>query len=218
MTCYEKYVGSTQLACRDQGRSPAILQKINAAGLPMTTRWFLSICVVLISLSACGGSVQQALPQAEPDLIAVLKSRPSLRQFTAALESSGVGASLQANGTYTIFAPIDKAVGQNGPLDAATVRHHILAERVTFSDIAGESTSYTTLHSDDIEIDATETIRIGEGLMVESDITAANGIIHVIDKVLPPGEVPTNLAPAATNDPNGLSSNVGPAAPAATTQ
>ena len=72
-------------------------------------------------------------------------------------------------------------------------------ERVTFSDLAGENTSYTTLYTDEVEIDATEAIKIGDGLMVESDIVASNGVIHVIDKVLEPEAIPTSLglAPAA---------------------
>ena len=161
----------------------------------MTKRWFSLILFAFFSLNACSGDPN--LPRVEPDLVARLKTRPSLKRFTEALETTGVAATLQAEGNYTIFAPMDVAVAAGGPLDQATVRHHILTERVNFSDLAGENTSYTTLHTDEIEVDATEVIRIGEGLMVESDISASNGVIHVIDKVLTPGDVPTNLVPAA---------------------
>ncbi len=41
-------------------------------------------------------------------------------------------------------------------LNGETMRHHILTERVTFSDIAGEVTSYKTFHTDEIKIDATD--------------------------------------------------------------
>lgn len=175
-------------------------------GFAMKTRWFLLISSCFLTLSACGGT-QQNVPKAEPDLIATLKARPSLTRFTAALEETGVAATLRPDGAYTIFAPMDAAVAKGGRLDAATVKHHILSERVTFGDMAGENISYTTLHTDEIEIDAIETIQIGDGLMVESDIVATNGVIHVIDTVLTPGEVPTtllpptNLGPAPTADP-----------------
>ncbi|MGI9509940.1 MAG: fasciclin domain-containing protein [Geminicoccaceae bacterium] len=146
----------------------------------MKKRLVLPIFLLLTAVTACS-SGQQAPPPAEPDLVGVLKSRPSLQRFTEALESTGVASSLLSSGTYTVFAPMDKAV--NEPLDAATVRHHILLTRVTFSDMAGESTSFETLNDDEIEIDATEQIAIGSGLMVESDIRATNGVIHVIDRV-----------------------------------
>jgi uncharacterized surface protein with fasciclin (FAS1) repeats len=180
----------------------------------MTTRWFSLILPVFLSLFACGGS-QQPLPRDEPDLIAVLKNRPSLTQFTAALEATGVASTLQGGGSFTIFAPTDVAVAKSdaASLDDATIKHHILPERITFSDLAGENTSYTTLHTDEIEVDATESIRIGDGLMVESDITATNGVIHVIDTVLTPGDVPTDLAPAALPNPDATTEPVVPTAP-----
>ena len=170
----------------------------------MTKRWFSTIFIMPFFLSACGSS--SFVPSAETNLIDVLKTRPSLTQFTKSLEDTGVAATLQEGGDYTIFAPVNFAV-QDRALDEATVLHHILQERVTFSDIAGETTSYTTLHTDEIEIDATETIRVGEGLMVESDITATNGVIHVIDTVLTPEDLPTRLGPTVTR---GISAFEGP--------
>ncbi len=150
----------------------------------MTTRFSRSIAALFITaLAACGGG-QAPAPPPEPDLLAVLKSRPSLTRFAEAVESTGVAAQLQASGAYTVFAPMDAAV--NGELDQATVRHHITNERVTFADMAGESTSYTTLNGDEMEVDVTEQIAVGSGLMVESDILAANGVIHVIDRVQTP--------------------------------
>ncbi len=157
----------------------------------MTTRLILPIAAILMTLSACGSSQPPRQPAPEPDLLAVLKNRPSLKQFTEALEATGVAATLLPGGSYTIFAPIDRGV--NAALDQATIRHHILTTRVTFSDMAGESTSYDTLNNDQIEIDVTEQIAIGSGLMVESDISAANGIIHVIDRVQAPASTPAQL-------------------------
>lgn len=165
----------------------------------------LLIASILVGLAACGGGGSPpSQQQAEPDLLSRLKTRPSLTRFTAALEATGVADRLRDAGPYTIFAPIDAAIADRS-LDQATVNHHIVAERVTFNDIAGETISYTTLHTDEIEIDAVEVIRVGDGMMIESDITASNGVIHVIDKVLSPSDaVPTNLKPAAgTNPANG---------------
>ena len=180
----------------------------------MTKRWFSTLLFALFSLTACGSDPVVAPPKS--DLVAVLKTRPSLTQFTKSLETTGVAATLQESGNYTIFAPIDVAVRQ-GELDEATLRHHILQERVTFSDLAGETTSYTTLHADEIEVDATEAIRIGDGLMVESDIAASNGVIHVIDKVLKPEQQPAGLSGAATNGgPLELAPSTEPAQPDAT--
>lgn len=156
----------------------------------MTIRSILIVIVssALTALAACGSPPP---PQPEPNLVNVLKTRPSLKRFTEALESTGVANGLAADGAYTVFAPMDKAV--NGALDEATIRHHILPTRVTFSDMAGENTSYETLNKDEIEVDVTEQIVVGSGLMVESDIEASNGVIHVIDKVQIPAPGPARL-------------------------
>lgn len=114
----------------------------------------------------------------------MIKARPSLTRFAEALETTGVAATLLSSGSYTVLAPMDRGV--DGPLDEATVRHHVLTTKVTFSEMAGESTSYETLAGDEIEVDVTDQIAIGTGLMVESDIAATNGIIHVIDSVQTP--------------------------------
>lgn len=155
----------------------------------MPIRRILTFVSVLATLSACGGSLPPPAP--DPDLVDILKTRPSLTRFTEALVSSGVAGTLASSGSYTIFAPMDKAV--SAPLDEATIRHHILPTRVTFSDMAGENTSYGTLNNDEIEVDVTDQIAVGSALMVESDIQAANGIIHVIDKVLSAAPSPEPL-------------------------
>jgi uncharacterized surface protein with fasciclin (FAS1) repeats len=153
------------------------------------------LALLLISLTACAGS--EPTPPPANDLLTVLKTRPSLQRFAKAFESTGVAGQLQAERRYTIFAPMDKAVID--ALDSSTVRHHILSGSIEFSDMAGESTTYTTLNGDEIEIDVTEQIVIGSALMVESDIGASNGVIHVIDRV----QQPSGLAPAILTEPLG---------------
>lgn len=181
----------------------------------MTIRFSLPLIILLTTLAACGGGQPLPPPQSS-DLVAVLKTRPSLVQFTEALETTGVAGALLPSGSYTILAPMDKAI--EGPLDATTVRHHVLTTKVTFSELAGESTSYETLAGDEIEIDATDQIAIGSGLMVESDIAATNGVIHVIDQVQRPEAAAVPPIDQQSLDPTAggetIDSIVIPAAPA----
>ncbi len=167
-----------------------LLSARKSLGLSMTIRLILTCLSLLWVLAACSSPPP---PPAQPanDLVSILKSRPSLREFSAALESTGIADRLSQGGSYTIFAPMDKAV--KTALDEATIRHHILPTRITFSDMAGENTSYVTLNSDEIEIDVTEQIAVGSALMVESDIEASNGVIHVIDQVQQPAPGPARL-------------------------
>ena len=159
----------------------------------MTKRSTFPALLLLLNVSACGGGGGNLAPTGPPDLLSVLKERPSLTLFTEAFESTGVADQLELDGAYTVFVPIDQSVA--GSLDVATIRHHIISDRIGFSDIAGENEIYTTLNDDEIEIDATDQIAIGSGFMIESDINASNGVIHVIDQVLEAsGEAPAILS------------------------
>lgn len=182
----------------------------------MMIRLILTCLSLLVALAACSSPPPPAQPAA--DLVSILKSRPSLRQFSAALENTGIAAQLIDGGSYTVFAPMDKAV--NVTLDEATIRHHILPTRVTFSDMAGENTSYETLNNDEIEIDVTEQIAVGSALMVESDIEASNGVIHVIDEVQQAAPGPARLLEQPLAPPTALTPEDGaeiPSAPGADT-
>ena len=46
-----------------------------------------------------------------------------------------------------------------------------------------------TLEGSDLSVDGSEdSLRVGGGRVIESDIRAQNGVIHMIDRVLEPGD------------------------------
>ena len=66
--------------------------------------------------------------------------------------------------------------------------HHVLQVRLTYDDMVGGVRDYTSLAGQTLTIDAAELVRIGDAAMVETDIQAENGVLHVIDQVLPIAE------------------------------
>jgi hypothetical protein len=119
----------------------------------------------------------------------------------------GIGSSLfnyavyEAGGPYTVFAPSTAAFDRLTPGAFETmlkpellvqlrtlVESHIVEDEVGFTDLAGEETTLTTLAGGDITVDAVDTIRVDDALMVESDLAASNGLIHVIDHILQPAQ------------------------------
>jgi serralysin len=133
---------------------------------------------------------------------------------------SGAGANL------TVFAPTDTAFGQLakdlgftgnaadegavttflvGALSPETIRdvilYHVSAGAKTLAEIAANPTVSTlngqTLTADGITLTDREPDLINPSL-VQTDITASNGIVHVIDRVLLPLDLPGNDAPTIT--------------------
>merc|ERR1712025_1290864 len=47
----------------------------------------------------------------------------------------------------------------------------------------------TTLNGDDVTVDLSNGVKIDESTVVIPDVEASNGIIHVIDSVLVPGDI-----------------------------
>ena len=121
-----------------------------------------------------------------------------------ALSASGLVATLQGEGNFTVFAPTDQAFADAG-IDMEFIAN---AEVATLADIllyhvfAGESAVYaagvtngltvTMVNGDEASFTVTDgTVMVGDATVTTPDVMASNGVIHVIDKVLmPPADEP----------------------------
>ncbi len=113
-----------------------------------------------------------------------------------AVEAGGLTEFLAGEGPFTLLAPTDAAFAA---LDQDVLsklladqerlnnllRYHVLRGRYTFVDLEGIST-VTTLEGSELQVDAEGGVRLDEASVVESDIEADNGIIHVLDQVMLP--------------------------------
>lgn len=125
----------------------------------------------------------------------------SFTTLVAALEATGLDAVLaDETGTFTVFAPTDDAFALLGEetiaalLDDPDTLSDILLYHV-ISDIGVDSAAAISLAGSMVEMANGDSVTIslqGEALLINesqvltTDITASNGIIHVIDAVLLP--------------------------------
>jgi serralysin len=138
-----------------------------------------------------------------------------------------LGALSAAGANLTVFAPTDAAFGQLakdlgyvgntadetavttflvGALPAETIRdvilYHVSAGAKTLAEIASNPNVSTlngqTLTADGITLVDLEPDLINPSL-VQTDIAASNGIVHVVDRVLLPVDLPGNDAPTITS-------------------
>lgn len=127
--------------------------------------------------------------------------------LVAAADAAGlVGTLADCEGDpITVFAPTNAAFDAlpEGVLDAAladpdgllttVLTYHVVPGTVLAEDVVGLS-SAPTLQGEEIAVDGT--VLNGSVNIVETDITACNGVVHVIDGVL----LPPSVADAAAAD------------------
>jgi uncharacterized surface protein with fasciclin (FAS1) repeats len=114
-----------------------------------------------------------------------------------AIDAAGLTETLKGDGPFTVFAPTDAAFEKlpAGALDAllkdkaklsSVLTYHVVPGNVTSKDVAGLS-SAKTVNGRELSIQARNgKVQIDQATVTQADITASNGVIHVIDRVLMP--------------------------------
>ncbi|QIR35617.1 fasciclin domain-containing protein [Tolypothrix sp. PCC 7910] len=134
------------------------------------------------------------------DLVETAINAGNFNTLVKAVQAVGLTEVLKSPGSLTIFAPTDDAFAKlpEGTLDALLQDIPKLKKIVTYHVASGD------VRSDDlVQIDEAETfegsilaiesdhgaIKVNDAHVVQTDILADNGVIHVIDAVLIPAMV-----------------------------
>lgn len=163
---------------------------------------------LLLTVAACSDPYEAELTPAysEQPVVGVLESMPErFSLWLDLLEHAGLKATLNLDANYTCFVPDNDAVASfltARNLDAVTelstdeashlVRFHTIAGRVysqsLFANgVLADSTSTGDFLSVELRPGGLDSIFInGEGRLLQIDISAINGIIHSLDRVLTP--------------------------------
>jgi uncharacterized surface protein with fasciclin (FAS1) repeats len=158
------------------------------------------VCVV-----ACGGGQSAEPPQAgttgdlltQKDVVDTAESAGAFSTLISAIKAADMMSTLKGAGPFTVFAPTDEAFAKL-PADELQallqdkeklrmiLAYHVVAGRVSVRDVAGMS-SATTMAGPALNIDSSSGVKVNNATVVQPDVMASNGIIHVIDTVLVPG-------------------------------
>ena len=155
-------------------------------------RKFLTIAAI----AAIAPMTVQAQEQA--DIVETAVAAGSFNTLVAAVQAAGLVETLKGEGPFTVFAPTDAAFAKlpEGTIDqllanpdrlAAILTYHVVPGKVMAADVAALS-SATTVEGSDISIDTEMGVMVNNANVVTADIETSNGVIHVIDTVLIPGD------------------------------
>ncbi len=130
------------------------------------------------------------------DIVGVILSDSRFKILATALRATGLLETLKEQGPFTLFAPTDEAFNAlpDGTLEMLMqpenrdkltnlLRYHVIPGQVTSGDLT--SGEVETAEGSSVNIDReSDSISVGEASVIDSDISASNGVIHVIDKVM----------------------------------
>jgi uncharacterized surface protein with fasciclin (FAS1) repeats len=137
--------------------------------------------------------------QSNNDIIDVATDSGSFSTLIELLTELGMAEDLRGYGRFTVFAPTDaafdaipddvlQALASDRELLAQVLAYHVVAEREPYyvDDFSG-SQSLRTLERSEITVSRRgRSLSVNGVDVIEANIEASNGVIHVIDQVLIP--------------------------------
>lgn len=161
----------------------------------------LSGSAALAENSACHGEAQQAAYTQKKDIVSTAQSAGQFQTLLAAAQAAGLADALKGEGPLTVFAPTDEAFAklpagtvenllkpENREKLVAILSYHVVPAKATAKDVAGMS-EVATLSGKTLSISTHEgKVKVGQAQVVQADVMASNGVIHVIDTVLIPAD------------------------------
>jgi len=144
--------------------------------------------------------VAPSLPVVTPagDVIDTLKASGQFSTFLKAADLVGLTAFVKGLPSVTVLAPADPAFAQlpAGEVDRLLaqpnraelqklVLRHLINARVPFETFKGAVTSAPTLGGEVVELNGDQPPTIGGAPVIQADVMATNGVVHVLGRVIP---------------------------------
>ena len=132
------------------------------------------------------------------NIVETAVSAGSFNTLVAAVQAAGLVETLSGEGPFTVFAPTDEAFAalpagtvenlllpENKDQLVAILTYHVVPAQVKAADVtAGEA---PTVNGQTATIEVAEgSVTIEGANVVQTDVAASNGVIHVIDQVILP--------------------------------
>lgn len=146
--------------------------------------------VVALMLGAC---VSASGPKPVADTIA---ARPELSTLSALIAKAGLSPTLNGTDSFTVFAPSNEAfktvpaktmdeLSSNPGRLKEVLTYHVLTSKTMARDV--KSGNAKTVHGGNVALAiAGPFITVEDAIVQTADISATNGVVHVVDRVLLP--------------------------------
>lgn len=131
-----------------------------------------------------------------PTIVDIAVQAGSFKTLVQAVQAAGLVETLSGEGPFTVFAPTDEAFAQipQETLQAvladkekltAILTYHVVPGKLMAADVV-RSTQLPTVQGQSITVSTEGGVRVDNANVIQTDIEADNGVIHVIDQVIMP--------------------------------
>lgn len=132
------------------------------------------------------------------DIVDTAVSAGSFNTLVAAVQAAGLVETLKGDGPFTVFAPTDDAFAalpegtveellkpENKDQLVSVLTYHVVPGKVMSTDLT-DGMMAATVQGGEVMIGTKGGVTIDGANVVQADIMASNGVIHVIDGVILP--------------------------------
>ena len=132
-----------------------------------------------------------------PSTIADATARtPELSTLNRLIAEAGLGDTLRGQGPFTVFAPSDEAfkavpaktlaeLGRDKALLVSVLTYHVVPGKTMAADV--KNSNAKTVNGATLALAKAGTmVTVEDAVVVQADVAASNGVVHVIDRVLLP--------------------------------
>lgn len=156
---------------------------------------FVVAAAALMALTL-GGMAARA---AEKDIVDTAVAAGQFKTLASALDAAGLVDTLKGEGPFTVFAPTDEAFAKlpAGTLEdllkpenkdqlVAILTYHVVPGKVEAADVVKLDEAKTVNGKMvDIKVEG-DTAMVNNAKVTKADVSASNGVIHIIDTVILP--------------------------------
>ena len=161
---------------------------------------FNILFLAALALSACDDAVV-ITPEEPVSIAATAAATADLSTLVSALQAADLVATLEGDGPFTVFAPLNSAFADLDPavlaglLEAGNVdllsrvlTFHVVAGAAVLSTELSDGQTFTTVEGGTLTVGLSGGgVSINDATVITADVEASNGVVHIIDGVLLPG-------------------------------
>lgn len=158
-----------------------------------------TVAIALLAMAPFNSTIEKH--NHHQDIVELAADTDALSTLVTAIEAAGLVETLQGDRPFTVFAPSNEAFDalpegtlenllfeENRDMLVEILTYHVVPGKVMSTDLSDGMSAETVQGSSVSVLIGDYGVSIDDASVVEADVEATNGVVHVIDSVILPPE------------------------------